>query len=466
MAKLQLGVSPDAVQKLKRGLRGESIEPRDPEYDEARRVYNAMHDRRPALVIRAADATDAIAAVNFAREHALPLAVRGGGHSVPGFGTCDGGLVLDLRRMRTIQVNSVGRTARAEGGCTWGELDRATYGFGLATTGGIVSSTGIGGLTLGGGIGYLMRRAGLSCDSLLSAEVVLADGSQVTCSERQERDLFWAIRGGGGNFGVVTAFEYSLQPVGEIFGGPTFFPVDGDVLRGFRDFILTAPEELGAVFVFTMAPPLPFLPQEWHGRPVAALVACWTGAMEDGEEILAPRERWGRVLGAHVGRMPYPALNSLFDELAPPGLQQYWKGNFVRTLSDEAIEAHVPHALRVPCVESGTFIFPLDGACKRLAPDATAFPYRHATFSAVISGAWPDPADNDRNIRWVRDYYEAVRPYSEEGGYVNFMSDDDAGRVRSNYGANYERLVAVKSKYDPGNLFRLNQNIEPASLSP
>jgi FAD/FMN-containing dehydrogenase len=458
-------VKADALQGFERELRGELIRPGEASYDQARLVYNAMHDRRPALIVHAAEVADVIAVVNLARERDLVLAVRGGGHSVPGFGTCDGGVVLDLRRMKRIRVDAERRTVRSEGGCTWGDLDHATHAFGLATTGGIVSTTGIAGLTLGGGMGYLTRRCGLSCDNLLSADVVTADGTMVTCSEEQERDLFWAIRGGGGNFGVVTSFEFRLHPVAEIFGGPTFFPVDGDVLRGYRDFILEAPEELGAVFAFTMAPPLPFLPQEWHGKPVAAVVACWTGAIEAGKEILAPLERWGRVVGSYAARMPYPALNSLFDEIAPPGLQQYWKGNFVRELSDKGIEAHLPHAVRVPCVESGTFIFPLDGACRRVPPDAVAFPYRHATFAVVISGAWRDPAANDRNIRWVREYHEAVRPYSEEGGYVNFMSGDDQDRVSINYGANYDRLVALKSRYDPGNLFQMNQNIKPVSAT-
>jgi FAD/FMN-containing dehydrogenase len=455
----------DAFVELEGKIGGPTFRPVSAGYDEARKVHNAMHDRRPALIVQATAVSEVITAVKFARDRDLVLAVRGGGHSVSGFATCDGGLVLDLRRMNHIQVDPVRRTVRAEGGCTWGELDKATHDFGLATTGGIVSTTGIAGLTLGGGLGYLNRRCGLSCDNLVSADVVLADGTLVTCGERQEPDLFWAIRGGGGNFGVVTAFEFRLHPVGDIFGGPTFFSVDGDVLRAYRDFILEAPEELGAVFAFTMAPPLPFLPPEWHFKPVSAVVACWTGPLEDGEGVLAPLQKWGRVVGAYTARMPYPSLNSLFDELARPGLQQYWKGNFVRSLSDEAVEAHLPHARRVPTIESGTFIFPLDGACGRVPPDATAFAYRRSAFATVISGAWPDPADNQRNIAWVRDYYAAIRPHSEEGGYVNFMSEDDNDRVRGNYGANYDRLVALKSRYDPENLFQLNQNIRPGSSS-
>ena len=453
----------EALGELEGRLGGSTLRPGAAGYDQARTVHNAMHDRRPAIIVQAAGVQEVIAAVEFARDRDLMLAVRGGGHSVAGFSTCDGGLVLDLRRMKAIEVDPERRTVRAAGGATWGDLDRATHAFGLATTGGIVSTTGVAGLTLGGGMGYLIRRCGLSCDNLLSADVVLANGTLVTCSEKREPDLFWAIRGGGGNFGVVTAFEFRLHPVGDIFGGPTFFPIDGDVLRAYRDFILGAPEELGALFAFTMAPPLPFLPQEWHFKPVAAVVACWTGALEDGEAVLAPLTKWGRVVGAYTARMPYPALNSLFDEIGRAGLQQYWKGNFVRTLTDEAVEAHLPHARRVPTVESGTFLFPLDGACRRVSPDATAFAYRGAAFATVISGAWPDPADNQRNIAWVRDYYAALRPHSEEGGYVNFMTEDDGDRVRGNYGANYDRLAALKARYDPENLFQLNQNIKPAA---
>jgi FAD/FMN-containing dehydrogenase len=353
------------------------------------------------------------------------------------------------------------RTVRAEGGCTWGDLDHAGHAFGLATTGGIVSTTGIAGLTLGGGIGYLARRCGLSCDNLLSADVVTADGGFLTCGEGRNEDLFWAIRGGGGNFGVVTSFEFRLHEVADVFGGPTFFPAEGEILRGYREFIAGAPEQLGAVFALALAPPLPFLPEAWHGKPVAALIACWTGAEEQGREVLEPLGDWGRIVGAHVGRMPYPTLNTLFDELVPPGLQNYWKSSFVRELSDEAIDVYVEHGARAPCVQSGAFLFPIDGACHRVAPDQTAFAGRDAAFAAVISGAWPDPADNERNIGWVRRYHEALRPYSEEGGYVNFMSGDDQGRVRANYGPNHDRLVEIKRRYDAKNLFRLNQNIAP-----
>ncbi|HVR28471.1 MAG TPA: FAD-binding oxidoreductase [Thermoanaerobaculia bacterium] len=454
-------LSESAVQRLRAAVRGELIEPEHAAYEEARQVYNAMHDRRPALIVHAAGVADILAVVRFAAEQGLALAVRGGGHSVPGFGTCDGGVVLDLRRLRGIRVDPARRRVRAEGGCTWGELDHATNAFGLATTGGVVSTTGIAGLTLGGGMGYLSRRCGLSCDNLVSADVVTADGRFVTCSETREEDLFWALRGGGGNFGVVTSFEYRLHQVGDIYGGAIFFPVEGDILRSFQDRIAGAPRKLGAVFAFTKAAPLPFLPAEWHGKPVCAVIACWSGAIERGEKAVAPLRRLGPVAGAFIDRMPYPQINTLFDELLPAGLRQYWKGNFVRRLTDEAIAAHVDHAARTPTIESGTFLVPIDGACHAVAPEATAFATRDARFSTVIAGAWPDRADDEANVRWVREYWAALRPHSEEGGYVNFMSADDQDRVESNYGGHYQRLVAIKSRYDPANLFRVNHNIRP-----
>jgi hypothetical protein len=449
------------IEDLKANLRGELIRTGDENYDEARKVYNAMHDRRPALIVCAAGVADVIAAVRFAGEHDLLLAVRGGGHSIPGFGTCDGGLVLDLRRMRGIRVDPERRVVRAEGGCTWADLNHATNAFGLATTGGIVSTTGIAGLTLGGGLGYLARSCGLSCDNLIAADVVSADGSFVTCSEERNEDLFWALRGGGGNFGVVTSFEYRLHPVANILGGPTFFTLDGDVLRGYRDLILEAPEELGALLGLALAPPAPFIPQEWHGKPVCVVLACWTGPTDEGEEILKIFETWAPVLGRVVGQMPYPVINTLFDELLPPGLHHYWKGHFMRGLPDEAIEVHLEYGARIPSAETATLLFPIDGACHRVSPEETAFAYRDADFAVGLGPSWPDPADSAANTEWGRRYSEAVAPYVEEGGYVNFMSDDDQGRVRANYRQNYDRLVEVKRRYDPNNLFRMNQNIAP-----
>jgi len=451
------------LDQLREQVGGDVIAPGNDAYDEARTVYNAMIDRHPAVVVRAASVSDVTAAVNFARENGLDLAVRGGGHSVPGFGTCDDGVALDLSGMRTVTVDPKSRTARAEGGATWGDFNDATHVHGLATTGGIISTTGVAGLTLGGGIGYLARGLGLSCDNLISADVVTADGRSVVASEDENADLFWALRGGGGNFGVVTSFEFRLHPVETIYGGPLFFEVEdaGTVLRFFREFIADAPEEFGGFPAWQIAPPLPFIPENRHGDTFLAFVACWAGPVDQGEAILKPLHDVAPVVAEHVGEMPYPALNSAFDALVPPGLQHYWKANFVTELSDAAIDAHLEHGPKVPVVNSTVHIYPINGACHRVASDATAFAYRDANFAPVIAGMWPDPAQNEANISWVRDYYEATAPLSQEGGYINFMAGDDQDRIKANYGGNYDRLVQVKRTYDPDNLFHLNQNIRP-----
>jgi FAD/FMN-containing dehydrogenase len=451
------------IAQLADAVRGQVVTPGDEGYDEARAVYNGMIDRRPSAVVRATSAADVAATVDLARDAGLELAVRGGGHSVPGFGTVDDGVVVDLSAMRGVEVDPASRTARVQGGARWGDVNDATHEHGLATTGGIISTTGVGGLTLGGGIGYLARGHGLTCDNLLSAEVVTADGRTVVASEREHEDLFWAIRGGSGNFGVVTSFEFRLHPVREIYGGPMFFEVEDAeaVLRVYRDVIADAPEQLGAFPAWQIAPPLPFIPQERHGDTFLAFVSCWAGAPEDGERALEPFRDAAPVVAEHVGTMPYPALNSAFDALLPPGLQHYWKANFVNELTDELIRAHLDHGPSVPTVNSTMHIYPINGACHRVASDETAFAYRDATFATVIVGAWPDPADTDANVAWVRDYYAAISPLSEEGGYVNFMDADDEGRVEANYRGNYARLVEVKRRYDPDNLFHHNQNIRP-----
>jgi FAD/FMN-containing dehydrogenase len=445
-------------------FQGKVIRPGDAEYDEARAVYNAIHDRRPAMVVRAAGVDDVRAAIHLAREHDLPLAVRGGGHSVAGFSTCDDGIVLDLGAMRQISVDPERRLARAGGGCTWGELNQATHAFGLGTTGGVISTTGIAGLTLGGGLGFLTRRCGLACDNLASAELVTADGDLVSCSEGKNDDLFWALRGGGGNFGVVTSFEYRLHGVGDVIGGPTVFALDADVLRGFGEVIARAPEQLGAILGLALAPPFPFLPQEWHLKPVAVVISCWTGEPDDAQEALRPLEELAPVIGQSVGPMPYPVINTLFDELLPKGLRHYWKSLFVAEIAEPTIDLHVEHASRVPTLESGTFFFPIDGACHRVGPDETAFAFRDRSFGVGVFGTWPDPADDERITAWVRDYDDALRPFSDGGGYVNFSSSDELDRVPKTYGANHARLVQVKRRFDPGNLFRLNQNVVPADV--
>lgn len=456
MATLTMGQFRDRV-------RGETVTPEDSAYEDARRVYNAMIDRRPRVIVRCTDADDVVAAVNFARESQLDLAVRGGAHSVPGFGTADDAVVIDLSRMHGVEVDPSGRTARAQGGATWGAFNDATHAHGLATTGGIISTTGVGGLTLGGGIGYLSRGLGLSCDNLRAAEVVTADGRILAATEQENEDLFWALRGGGGNFGVVTAFEYQLHPLREIYGGPMLYELRdaADVLTFYRDFIRDAPEEFGGFPAWQIAPPLPFIPEERHGEPFLIFVACWAGPIEEGEAALRPFHDVAPVVAEHVGPMPYPAINSAFDALVPAGLQHYWKANFVKELTDEAIAAHLEHGPKVPVVNSTVHIYPINGACHRVASDATAFAYRDATFATVIAGMWPDPSDNEANVAWVRDFYEATAPHSEEGGYVNFMAGDDQQRIKVNYRENYDRLVDIKRKYDPDNLFHLNQNIRP-----
>ncbi len=435
----------------------------DAEYDAARKVYNGMIDRRPAAIVRCAVAGDVAAGVDFAREGGLDLSIRGGAHSVPGFGTNDGGVVVDMSEMKAVTVDARAKTARAEGGCTWGDFNEATYPYGLATTGGIVASTGIAGLTLGGGIGYLTRAYGLSLDNLLSADVVTADGRTVVASERENEDLFWALRGGGGNYGAVTSFEYRMHPVKDIVAGIFFYPLEHTrtVLQFFREYIATAPEQMGAFPAFQIAPPLPFIPEKEHGKPFIAIVACWAGPAEQGEQAMEPMRKVAPRVAEMVAPMPYPALNSMFDPLLPPGLQHYWKASFATELTDGAIAAHMEHGPLVPVVNSTVHLYPINGAAQRVAPDATAFAYRDAKFATVIAGMWPEPADNEKNVKWVKDYYKALEPHSSKGGYINFMADDDQGRIKENYRGNYDRLVAAKRHYDPGNLFHMNQNIKP-----
>jgi FAD/FMN-containing dehydrogenase len=452
------------IANLRTACRGPVITGDDPDYDAARKVYNGMIDRRPRVVVRTQDTGDVMAAVRFAGENSLDLSVRGGSHSVPGFGTNDGGVVIDLSNMKGIRVDPGAKTVRAEGGCTWGDFFHATYPFGLATTGGIISTTGIGGLTLGGGIGHLSRGFGLSIDNLLSADVVTADGRFLVASRKRNQDLFWALRGGGGNFGVVTSFEYQLHPVKDVFVGLIFFELSASrqVLEFYREYIEKAPEQVGAFFAFQIAPPLPFIPEKRHGEPLCLIVACWAGPLERGQKALAPIRKAGPVAAELVTPMPFPALNSAFDALLPPGLQHYWKASFAAEITDGAISAHLQHGPKVPVVNSTVHIYPINGACHRVRSNATAFAYRDASFATVIAGMWPNPADNARNIKWVKDYYAAIHPHSAPGGYVNFMAEDDQGRVRDNYKGNYSRLVSIKKKYDPKNLFHINQNIKPS----
>lgn len=449
---------------LRENVRGRVIESDDPDYDDARSVFNGMIDRRPLAVVRVSQVADVIATVNFARDNGLDLAIRGGGHSAPGFGTLDDGIVIDFADRIGVRVDPAARTAHAEPGATWADFNHATHAFGLATTGGIIGSTGIAGLTLGGGIGYLARKYGLSCDNLISADVVTADGGFLTADESQNADLFWALRGGGGNFGVVTSLRYRLHPVDTVYGGVVIYSAEHgeSVGRFFRDFIAGSPEEFGAFFGFHQGPPVPFLPEEWHGTPVCVVVGGWTGALDEGEKRWQPVLDAAPVLGSFLGELPYPALNTLFDPLQPKGMQGYWKADFLRSLSDDALRVAADFGSRVPSVETANHFYPIDGAVQRVAPDATAFAYRNVGFAPVIAGQWHDPADNAENTRWVRDYWEALHQYAEPGGYINFMDADDQSRIADNYQANYARLAEVKAKHDPANFFHVNQNIAPA----
>lgn len=447
-------------------LRGSLIQPEDAGYDEARKVYNAMIDKRPRLIARCTDVADVIASVNFARDNKLLLAVRGGGHNGGGLGTCDDGLVIDLTGLRGIRIDPKAHTVRAEGGCTWGDVDHATHAFGMATPAGIISTTGVGGLTLGGGIGHLSRRFGLTIDNLLGVDMVLADGSFVTANAKENADLFWAVRGGGGNFGVVTSFEYRLHPVSTVIAGPTLWPMEraAEVFKWYRDFIGKAPTELGGFFAFLTVPPGPPFPEELHLKKMCGVVWCYSGDPAQADEAFAPVRAMDPALYG-VGPMPYPMLQSAFDALYPPGHQWYWRADFVNELPEEAIGLHVEYGAQMPTMQSSMHLYPIDGAVQRVGRKDTPFSYRDARFASVIVGVDPDPANGDRISEWCKKYWDALHPYSAGGAYINFMMDEGEDRVKATYREHYDRLAAIKRQYDPGNLFRVNQNIRPAATA-
>jgi FAD/FMN-containing dehydrogenase len=451
------------IAAFKASLRGELIQPTDAGYDEARKVYNAMINRRPALIARCADVADVITAVQFARENKMLLSIRGGGHNAGGLGVCDNGLVIDLSRLKGVRVDPVERTARVEGGCTWGDVDHATHAFGLAAPTGIISTTGVGGLTLGGGLGHLTRRCGLTIDNLLAADVVLADGRFVTASAEKNQDLFWAIRGGGGNFGVVTSFQFRLHPVHTDYAGPMLYEMSQapKVMAWYREFIRKAPEDLTGFFAFLIVPPGPPFPEPLHNKTMCGIVWCYSGPMEKAEEIFKPIRSFSPPALDLVGPIPHTALQSMFDGLYPPGLQWYWKADFVNELSDEAIALHVKYGSKIPTMQSSMHLYPINGAAHRVGKNDTPWSYRDATWAQVIVGVDPNPANKDRISAWAKEYWDAVHPHSAGGAYVNFMMDEGEDRVKASYKGNYERLVTIKSKYDPTNLFRVNQNIKP-----
>jgi FAD binding domain/Berberine and berberine like len=447
------------------GFRGRLIGPSDSDYDEARALYNGMIDKRPKLIARCTDAADVLASVNYGRENKLLLAIRGGGHSGPGFGSCDGGLVIDLSQMRSVRVDPLTRTVRVDPGCTAVDLDHATHAFGLAVPLGIVGSTGVAGLTLGGGTGYLTRKHGLTIDNLLEVDMVLADGSFVTASKDKHADLFWAVRGGGGNFGVVTSFLFQAHPVKTVFAGPIFWDAQEAkrVMRTYRDFIPNAPEELGLFVGLKTVPPTDPFPKEHWNKRACALIGAFNGPVADGQKLMgALLEKLPAPLFNWMGEMPWTVINGLFDPFFPKGLQWYWKGDFVKTLPDEAIDVHVANALKAPTAFCLMHLYPIDGAVRRVAKDATPWAARDASWSMVIAGISSEPKDAGALRTWGRAYWEAIHPFNLKGAYVNFMDADEANnRVELSYGGNHKRLTAIKAKYDPNNLFRVNQNIKP-----
>ncbi len=453
------------IDKLKAGLRGELIQRGDPRYEEARKLYNRMIDKRPLLIARCADVADVIAAVRFARENELLTAVRGGGHNGPGLGSCNDGLVIDLSPMKGVRVDPENRTVRAEAGCTQGDVDHAAHAFGLAVPAGIVSTTGIAGLTLGGGHGYLSRKYGLTIDNLLEADVVLADGRLVTASATQNEDLFWALRGGGGNFGVVTSFLYKAHPVSMVYGGPIFWELKDAprVMKWYRQFLPQAPLELSPfVHLGTMPSGEPF-PKDIWGKKTCAVVVCYTGPLDQAEAAVKPiRQALPPPVLDWAGPLPFPALQSLFDPLLPKGLQWYWKADFVKELPDRAIELHVEHFGKVPTELSIAHLYPIDGAVHKVGRHETAWNCRDATWSMVICGIDPDPANAPALKAWAKAYWDALHPHNLKGAYLNFMMEEGEDRIRATYGDNYDRLAAIKKKYDPANFFRVNQNIKPA----
>lgn len=456
-----------SVAELKGNLRGRVIEPHDADYDDARKVYNAMIDKKPRLIARCADVADVIHSVNFARTHHLLLAVRSGGHNGGGLGTCDDGLVIDLGLIKYTRVDPAARTVTAGGGCVWGDVDHATHAFGLATPSGIISTTGVGGLTLGGGIGHLTRKCGLTIDNLVSADLVLADGRFVKANTEENPDLFWAIRGGGGNFGVVTSFTFRLHPIDTVYAGPILYELSEatEVMKWYRDFIKSAPEDLNGWFAFMTIPPAPPFPEHLHLKKMCGVLWTWAGDLQQGEETFKPIRAFKKAALDLVGPLPQPALQGMFDGLYPPGLQWYWRADFVRELSDEAIAQHVKFANALPTMHSTMHLYPINGVAGRVGKHETAWNYRDANWAQVMVGVDPDPANNEKAIAWAKSYWDALHPYSAGGAYVNFMMDEGEDRVKATYGDNYKRLVEIKNKYDPGNLFRVNQNIRPTKGS-
>jgi len=454
----------NSIQQLKAAVRGRIIEPTDKDYDDARKVYNAMIDKKPRLIVRCADLADVIACVNFARENRLLLSIRGGGHNAGGLGIADDALVIDLALIKYTRVDPEAGTVMVGGGCVWGDVDHATHAFGFAVPSGIISTTGVGGLTLGGGIGHLTRKCGLTIDNLISADVVLADGRFVKANANENADLFWALRGGGGNFGVVTSFTFTLHKIDMIYGGPMLYELSEtiEVMKWYRELIPSAADDLNGFFAFMTVPPAPPFPEQLHLKKMCGIVWACTAPKEKAEEMFKPIRAFKKPALDLVGLLPQPALQSMFDALYPPGLQWYWRADFVNELSDKAIAEHVRFGQALPSMHSTMHLYPINGAASRVSKHATAWNYRDANWAQVMVGVDPDPANKEKITSWAKRYFDALHPYSAGGAYVNFMMDEGEDRVKATYGENYERLVAIKNKYDPQNLFRVNQNVKPS----
>ncbi|MBN4057860.1 FAD-binding oxidoreductase [Olleya sp. AH-315-K02] len=449
------------IEEFVASIRGKVTLPTDPNYGEERKVYNAMINKFPGMLVKCVDVADVIAAVNFGREKNLLVAVRGGGHNGGGLGICDDGLVIDLSGIKFIRVDTANNTVRVGGGNLWGEVDHATHPFGLAVPAGIISTTGVGGLTLGGGVGHLSRKYGLTIDNLLEADMVLANGSFVTVSKDQNIDLFWAIRGGGGNFGIITSFKFQAHPVKIVIGGPTLWPIEKteEIMEWYHEFLLNAPDDLNG-FITTMIIPGPPFPDFLHGNQYCGIVWCYTGDPDKFDELFQP-VRDLKPIFEHVGEMPYPAIQTLFDGLFPPGMQWYWRADFFNELGPEIRAQHLKFGSSIPTPLSQMHLYPISGAASRIGAEDTPWAYRNAKYAGVIVGVDPDPENADKITKWCKEYWEALHPYSSGGAYSNFMMDEGQERVKASYKHNYERLTEIKAKYDPTNFFSVNQNIEP-----
>jgi hypothetical protein len=457
----------EAIADLRQTFRGSVLEPADAEYEEARRVYNAMIDRRPRLIAKCTDVADVIAAVRMSNANGLRVSVRGGGHNAAGLGVCDDGMVIDLSEINYVRVDPIARTVLVGAGCKWADVDHATHAFGLAVPSGIVSSTGVAGLTLGGGMGHLSRKYGLTIDNLLSVDMVLADGTFVVANAEEHQDLFWAVRGGGGNFGVVTAFLFEGHPVDIVCAGPMLWTLDDarDVMKYYRDFITHAPEEMNGFFAMMSVPPGPPFPEILHLQNMCAIVWCYQGSMEKANELLKPIRTYRPPAFEFFVPMPFPMLQGMFDSLYPTGLHWYWKGDFFRELSDAAIDKHLEHGSVLPTWQSTMHLYPVNGKVNRVGQGDTAFSYRDALWSEVIVGVDSDPAKSGQITDWARAYYDALHPFSAGGAYLNFMMEEGEDRIRAAYRGNYDRLAMVKAKYDPENFFSVNQNIRPTVVA-